>query len=370
MQANVHRLSMQHPGDLGALAALFDAGTLAPADVVAVIGKTEGNGGVNDFTRGYFTFALATLLSERLATSRAAILESIPCVLSGGTEGVLSPHYLVFSRQGDDQTAGPPSSPGRRLAIGVAFTAPMAPEAIGRQAHVDSVASAVQAAMRDAGIDDNNDIHFVQVKTPCVTAARAATAAARGASVVSTDANRAMAYARVAGAFGVAAALGEVDRGALCDDAMLRDVALYSSRASISSGVEVDRNEVIVLGNSTHWSGNLAIAHRPMRDALDLPAVTATLAELGIAAAPQVLAADVRRIRGVLVKCEPDRHGAVRGHRHTMLDDTDINAQRHIRGAVGGLVAGVMGDGRVFVSGGAEHQGPDGGGLIAVIAEI
>jgi amidohydrolase ring-opening protein AtzD/TrzD len=46
-----------------------------------------------------------------------------------------------------------------------------------------------------------------------------------------------------------------------------------------------------------------------------------------------------------------------------------INAQRHIRGAVGGLVAGVIGDTRIFVSGGAEHQGPDGGGLIAVIAE-
>jgi cyanuric acid amidohydrolase len=28
----------------------------------------------------------------------------------------------------------------------------------------------------------------------------------------------------------------------------------------------------------------------------------------------------------------------------------------------------VIGDGRIFVSGGAEHQGPDGGGLIAVIA--
>jgi len=58
----------------------------------------------------------------------------------------------------------------------------------------------------------------------------------------------------------------------------------------------------------------------------------------------------------------------VRGARHTMLDDTDINAQRHIRGAVGGMVAGVLGDARIFVSGGAEHQGPDGGGLVAVIA--
>jgi cyanuric acid amidohydrolase len=370
MQANVHRLSMQHPADLAGLAALFDSGALAPADVAAVIGKTEGNGGVNDFTRGYFAFALATLLSERLGTSRSEILERIPCVLSGGTEGVLSPHYLVLERRHRSVRAAldSPPSASKRLAIGVAFTEPMAPEAIGRQAHVDAIAGAVQAAMRDAGIDDVNDIHFVQVKTPCVTVARAAAAAARGASVVSTDANRAMAYARAAGAFGVAAALREADRHALSDAAMLTDVALYSSRASISSGVEVDRNEVIVLGNSARWTGDLAIAHRPMRDALDLPAVIATLADLGIAAAPQV--ADAHRIRGVLVKCEPDRRGAVRGHRHTMLDDTDINAQRHIRGAVGGLVAGVMGDGRIFVSGGAEHQGPDGGGLIAVIAEI
>jgi cyanuric acid amidohydrolase len=45
-----------------------------------------------------------------------------------------------------------------------------------------------------------------------------------------------------------------------------------------------------------------------------------------------------------------------------------MNAQRHIRGALGGLVAGVLGDGRIFVSGGAEHQGPAGGGLVAAIA--
>ena len=92
------------------------------------------------------------------------------------------------------------------------------------------------------------------------------------------------------------------------------------------------------------------------------------LSDLGIAAQPQVSAADAARIACVLVKCEPDRRGRIRGSRHTMLDDTDINAQRHIRGAVAGLVAGVIGDGRIFVSGGAEHQGPDGGGLIAVIA--
>jgi cyanuric acid amidohydrolase len=34
------------------------------------------------------------------------------------------------------------------------------------------------------------------------------------------------------------------------------------------------------------------------------------------------------------------------------------------------VLAGVVGDTRIFVSGGAEHQGPDGGGPIAVIARV
>jgi hypothetical protein len=68
-----------------------------------------------------------------------------------------------------------------------------------------------------------------------------------------------------------------------------------------------------------------------------------------------------------LVCVLPD--GCMRGHRLTMPDDTDIEAQRHIRGAVGGLAAGALGDTRIIVSGGAEHQGPDGGGPIDVFAE-
>ncbi|WP_341702435.1 ring-opening amidohydrolase [Ferrovibrio sp.] len=367
MRASVHRLGMAHPGDLSQLAALFDSGVVDPRHVVAVIGKTEGNGGVNDFTRGYFTLAFSALLAERTGRRRGEIVESVPCVLSGGTEGVLTPHYLVFSR--DPAADGPAGGP-KRLAVGVAFSPPVPPEAVGRQTHVEMVAAAVGQAMRDAGISDPADVHFVQVKAPCVTAARAQEAAARGASVLTADSGRSMAYARVAGAFGVALALGDAPAGRLTEAAMFRDYDIFSDRASISSGVEVACNEVIVLGNAAGWSGDLAIAHRPMKDALDIGGIVAVLDDLGLAAAPQLVPAAAARVRGVLVKCEPDRRGLVRGNRHTMLDDTDINAQRHIRGALGGLVAGVLGDGRIFVSGGAEHQGPDGGGLIAVIAEI
>ena len=370
--ARVFRLSMAHPGDLSELDDLVAAGTINAAEVAAIIGKTEGNGGVNDFTRGYFTQTLMALLSKHLERPASQLIHEIPCVLSGGTEGVMSPHYNLFCI-GESETPvrsakSPAKSSAKSLAIGTAFSPPVPVEQIGRRAHVESVAATVRRAINAAAIEHREDVHVVQVKCPCVTVVRAAAAMAAGKMPLTTDPNRSMALARAAGAFGAALGLGEIGPDDFTDASLLADFTLQSPRASISSGIEVERNEVIVLGNSGAWTGPLGIAHRPMTDALDIGGIVDVLADLGIAATPQVSAADASRIAAVLVKCEPDRRGRIRGHRHTMLDDTDINAQRHIRGAVAGLVAGVIGDGRLFVSGGAEHQGPDGGGLIAVIA--
>ena len=366
MRANVFRLSMQHPGDLSELEGLIVQDALRADEIVAVIGKTEGNGGVNDFTRGYFTQSLMALLSRHLNEPADSLIRRIPCILSGGTEGVLSPHYVVLCR-GGAPLAEPAAASS--FAIGTAMSAPVPSEEIGRAAHAGLVADAVRRAMAQAHIAEPADVHFVQVKCPFVTSARAEAARSAGKSVASADPNRSMGLARAAGAFGVALALGEIEASAVTDTALLQNFAVHSDRASISSGVEVDANEVIVLGNSPLWSGDLRIAHRPMSDALDIGAVVQVLADLEIAASPQIAPQDRNRVQAVFVKCEPDRRGHIRGQRHTMLDDTDINAQRHIRGAVGGLVAGVLGDTRIFVSGGAEHQGPDGGGLIAAIAE-
>ena len=59
----------------------------------------------------------------------------------------------------------------------------------------------------------------------------------------------------------------------------------------------------------------------------------------------------------------------VRGRRTTMLADSDIHATRHARASVGGLLAGIFGEPRLYVSGGAEHQGPEGGGPVCVVYE-
>ena len=74
------------------------------------------------------------------------------------------------------------------------------------------------------------------------------------------------------------------------------------------------------------------------------------------------------RVIGVLAKAEAGRSGRLRGYRHTMLDDSDISATRHARAFVCGALAGLIGHAELYVSGGAEHQGPDGGGPVAVIA--
>ena len=78
--------------------------------------------------------------------------------------------------------------------------------------------------------------------------------------------------------------------------------------------------------------------------------------------------AEAARLVNVFAKAEADPSGYVRRRRHTMLNDSDINNTRHARAVVGAVIASIVGDPMVYVSGGAEHQGPPGGGPVAVIA--
>src|ERR1700747_1667636 len=153
-RAQVFRLSMAHPGDLSELERLITSGTIGAGNVTAIIGKTEGNGAFNDFPRGYFPQPLRGLLSQHLNKPAAQLVREIPCVLSGGTEGVMSPHYSVFCISEAEPSARKfPSA----LAIGTAFSAPVAAEDVGRRAHVESVAAAVRQAIANAGIEHLDD---------------------------------------------------------------------------------------------------------------------------------------------------------------------------------------------------------------------
>src|SRR5690606_10976434 len=152
------------PEDVSGLEALLAKKRITASDIVAILGKTEGNGCVNDFTRGYSTFAFKTMLAEAMGISRSEIAKQIAFIMSGGTEGVLSPHITVFARNA--ASAGAPAAGDKRLSIGVAHSRVFRPEDIGRMAQVEGVAATVDAAVKDAGITSADDVHFVQIKCP------------------------------------------------------------------------------------------------------------------------------------------------------------------------------------------------------------
>ncbi len=351
-RTRVLRLPTAGPQDTAPLAAAIASGEVDATTIVAIVGKTEGNGCVNDFTRGYATLALKLVLAEALGCPLAEIEKRVAIVMSGGTEGGLSPHLLVFCRE----DLPSPASASPRLAIGVGLTRPFKPEELGRTAQIEETAAAVTLALKDAGIGGPSDVHFVQIKCPLLTKERIEDAARRGETTATNDTYHSMALSRGASALGVALALGEI--GEAPEAAVCRDWSLHSRVASTSAGVELLRNEIVVLGNAAGWAGDLVIGHDVMRDAIDAEAARRVLASLG------------GKTVAVLAKAEASPSGEIRGRRHTMLDDSDIHSTRHARALVGGVLAGAIGDTMLYVSGGAEHQGPPGGGPVAIIARV
>ena len=366
-RVDVHRVACRSPGDLSAVQALIESGALHAEDIVAVMGKTEGNGCVNDHTRDFAATSWCHLLSPYLACSPAEVAQRVALVMSGGTEGVLAPHFTVFSRR---WVAAPMAATGKRLVLGVAHTRDFLPEEIGRSAQIDGTANAVREAMADAGITDVSDVHFVQIKCPLLTSSKVNAALQRGAATVTHDSYESMGYSRGASALGVAVALGEVAREAITPGTLLADWSLYSMRASASAGIELEGNVVIVLGERVGAASGYRIAHTVMQDAIDGMSVRQMLRESFGLDPERDAAALTQRLVNLLAKAEASPDGLVRGQRHTMLNDSDINATRHARAVVGGVLASVVGSTALYVSGGSEHQGPAGGGPVAAIVRV
>jgi cyanuric acid amidohydrolase len=364
-KVDVFRVPCNGPADLSGVQALVEAKRLDPRQIVAVMGKTEGNGCVNDHTRDFAATAWCHFLAPYLDCTAAQVHGRVALVMSGGTEGVLSPHFTVFARG----PAGAADASGeKRLVVGTAHTRDFAPEELGRMAQVEVTAEAVKAAMRDAGIEDPADVHFVQVKCPLLTSAKVQAALQRGAATVTRDTYESMGWSRGASALGVGLALGEF--AAVDDTAILHDGTLYSARASASAGIELDGNVVIVFGEAAGSASGYRIAHTVMRDAIDGHSVRRLLRErfgLDPETDAEAIAA---RLVNLLAKAEASPDGRLRGARHTMLNDSDIHSTRHARAAVGGVLASVVGSTALYVSGGAEHQGPPGGGPVAAIFAI
>jgi cyanuric acid amidohydrolase len=360
----VRKVPIHSVADASELITLIDDGVIHADRVVAIIGKTEGNGGVNDYTRIIADRAFREALVARGADPAA--VKEIPIVWSGGTDGVISPHATIFATV-PAEDAVPSDEP--RLTVGFAISDVLQPEDIGRRAMVEKVAAAVKVAMGRAGITDTADVHYVQTKTPLLTIDTIQDAKRRGHDVFTEDTLTSMDVSNGGTALGIAVALGEIE---MPDDAdILRDRSLYSSVASCSSGVELDRAQVVVVGNATGVGGRYRIGHAVMKDALDADGIWDAIRSAGLELPERPHSSDLGgRLVNVFLKCEVSQDGQVRGRRNAMLDDSDVHWHRQIKAAVGGVTAVVTGDPAVFVSVSAAHQGPDGGGPVAAIVDL
>jgi cyanuric acid amidohydrolase len=362
MAIEVVKIEIKSVMDASGLEAHIQKGTFKADEVVAVIGKTEGNGGVNDFTRILSDQAFRSVLKKLGGRSEAQIKE-IPMVWSGGCDGVITPHATVFAR---NEKKG---SPGKaRLAMGTALSPRLLPEDIGRLSMVEKVAEGVRLAMKSAGITDTKDVHYVQTKTPLLTIETVQDAHARGKDVA-CEVHESMGVSNGTTALGIAVALGEIKMPKA--EEICHNLNLYSSVSSCSSGVELDQAQIVLLGNKEGAGGRYKIGHSIMKDALDIDGIYEAIKNAGLDLPERPRAADLNgKVVNCFLKCEADRSGRLRGRRQIMLDDSDVHHHRHSKAAVGGVAATALGDPAVFVSVDAMHQGPHGGGPVIAIVDV
>lgn len=362
MAVDVAKIEIKSVMDASGLAELIEAGRFRADDVVAVVGKTEGNGGVNDFTRILSDQAFRAVLTKH-GTRSDALVKAVPMVWSGGCDGVITPHATVFTRNGETGSSGK-----ARLSIGTAMSVEILPEDIGRPAMVEKVADGVRAAMKDAGISDPSDVHYVQTKTPLLTIEDVQAAESRG-QTVACEVHSSMGVSNGTTALGIAVGLGEIDMPHAQD--ICRNLDLYSSVASCSSGVELTRAQIVLMGNRDGAGGRYRIGHSVMQDALDIDGIYAAIRNAGLDLPERPRAVDLGgRVVNVFLKCEADKRARLRGRRQIMLDDSDVHHHRHAKAAVGGVAAAAIGDPSVFVSVDAMHQGPHGGGPVIAIVDV
>ena len=249
------------------------------------------------------------------------------------------------------------------------------PEEVGTPVMARETRRAIEEYLGYGGNAPNWDDMFVQIKCPLLTPERIAEAAARGETCATTDCYESMALSRGASSLGAMVAVeSALGRYSAPDDAGVdnavyaktcEDYSVFSDHVSSSAGVELMHCEILMMltQHGSHredprssWNGAKSHGrrHRPRGVTRCVERARGPRGTIEIVAA--------------IVKADPV--ASVRGRRTTMLSDSDIHATRHARAAVGGVVAAAVGDCRVYVSGGAEHQGPVGGGPVCVISRV
>ena len=354
MRVHVESCATDSPGDTDGLERILSGLPVGNITRLALVAKTEGTATINDFSR---ELALSASAQKIIGIGGRDLLERSTLIFSTGSEGVLSPMIYVLAAIADDS-----GGDREHLVIGGGRTRMMEAGELVTPTHVRLIAKAVDEAMTEAGLTQDQ-VALVFVKSPILSHRDAAET---GDPMIINRAGSS-GQSRGAAALGVALALGELTETDIDAIRIGTDLQHHSSRAMCFSGTEVETGEVLVLGNRPGAGGSTSIYSGSMADILDARSLRQLFQRAGCQMDAVGEIASRERLSAVFVKAGMAPDGHLRGNRTTVFH-SDLDPDKHMRATASGVIGGILGTGRVFVSGGAEHQAPPGGGLCACIA--
>jgi cyanuric acid amidohydrolase len=206
---------------------------------------------------------------------------------------------------------------------------------------------------------------------------------------IATDAHASKPFSRSACALGAAVALDGLPRRTALRALAAADRSVHGSRCAVTAGPTGGIVQVLVFGHlpaarvpaprrgASPGRGRQTIRCVTMIDPLDVGAIQRCAAPTADAVGEHGSDAQAREAGApgrtppvaVLCKADPPPAGRLRGERLALGNDSDIHAFRHYRAAMSGLLAAATGGTRSFIGGGAEHQCPHGGVLLAMVID-
>lgn len=363
MKCSVRKFHISFTGDTQGLDQVIVKERIKPSAIVAIISKTVGNGALNDYTRQFTELSFSIFLNQKYKIPLMEINKKIIFITSSGSEGIVTPHgYLIYK---EDSYNICNSSNGKRennknerkkikeekkgLVIGTANSCKVAIEKIGKIDQVLLVAETTRKALCNSGISSIEDIGVVFVKSPV---------SSLNENVSNTNIlnpKHSIPLTRAASALGVGLALGEISESAIKPEIIGTNMDIYSKKAFAFSGNEVEDCRVLILGNSNKGNSDLYINSRVFKDLMDIEGIYDFLKDN-----------EQKNLVGIFAKVSIDPHGILRGQK-VPIDYNDIRFDRVLRAVASGILVPVLKDTEVFISGGSEHQGPRGGGILAGI---
>lgn len=332
----------RHPGDTSGLRAALARLPLDRIRHLAVFGKTEGPATLNDFSRDVAQAATDDALR---AVGGQRLVERTTRLFSTGCEGIASPLTVLLAQTGNEADAD--AAPRTGLVFGAAHSAPVADRDRAGPVHVEAARQAVAEAMKAASLTADQ-VGLVLIKSPILSPAEAIEQGGdRLRHGGSTGSSRGVA------AIGAGIALGEIDGRSLGSDPVGR-AGVYARRVMAFSGTEVDRIEAVVIGARPGGDPRWELRAALVKDIADGEGLRA------------LCPPDDRELALVLFKAGIAANGTLRGRRTTVLT-SDLPPDKQLRAAASGVVAACFGGADAFISAGAEHQGPRGACLCAVL---